>query len=325
MKYTHAPSTEAILLLAYGGPLSLDDVEPYLLDVRGGRPTPRELVEEVRHRYALIGGRSPLLDHTRAQARALETYLSERLGLHLPVFVAMRHWHPYIHEVVSDIVAQGVRRLVAIPMAPHYSRMSVGAYRRALENALARTTSPPEVYFVERWGHHPLFVQAVAERVKAGLARFPQDVRGEVAVIFTAHSLPRRVVEMGDPYPQEFTESARLVAEAAGLSAWRFAYQSAGASNVPWLGPDVGDLVEEMANKGIRHVLVVPIGFVCDHVEILYDIDIELRERAQALGVHLERTESLNDSPGLIATLATLVEGRLRDGGVLARGDASPI
>ncbi len=307
MTHTNSSTNIGIFLLAYGGPLSLDDVEPYLLDVRGGRPTPPELVEEVRHRYALIGGRSPLLENTRAQARALENFLREHWGVDVPVFVGMRHWPPYIRDVVPEIVARGVRHLIAIPMAPHYSRLSIGAYRKALDEALAQVDDPPEVYFVERWGSHPRFVQAVAEKVREGLARFPAGARDQVAVIFTAHSLPQRIVEMGDPYPEELAESARLVAEAVGLATWHLAYQSAGASSVSWLGPDVGDLVEDLARAGTRHVLVVPIGFVCDHVEILYDIDIELRQRAEALGVRVERTESLNDSPGLVATLAALV------------------
>ncbi len=299
----------AVLLMAYGGPLSLDDVEPYLLDVRGGRPTPPELVAEVRERYARIGGRSPLLDHTRAQARALETFLQERWGPDVRTFVAMRHWHPYIREVVPEIVRQGFRRLVAIPMAPHYSRMSVGAYRRALEGALRSTGAAVTLHFVERWGDHPGFVEAVATKVRQALARFPADASPEV--IFTAHSLPRRVVDAGDPYDREIKESATRVAAAVGLTRWHQAYQSAGAMNVPWLGPDVGDLLADLAREGARHVLVVPIGFVCDHVEILYDIDIELREQAERLGVHLERTESLNEDPRLIATLASLVEQAL--------------
>ncbi len=297
----------AVLLLAYGGPLSLDDVEPYLLDVRGGRPTPPELVAEVRERYALIGGRSPLLDHTQAQARALERWLHRHAGPHFRTFVAMRHWHPYIRDVVPTIVAQGYQRLIAIPMAPHYSRMSVGAYRRALDQALERVAEPVEVQFVERWGDHPGFIAVVAAKVQEALQRFPTAVRPNVEVIFTAHSLPRKVVERGDPYHEELTTSAALVAQRVGLSRWHFAYQSAGASNVPWLGPDVSEVVSDLAARGARHVLVVPIGFVCDHVEILYDIDIELRQHAERLGVHLERTASLNDDPAFIETLGQLV------------------
>ena len=297
----------AVLLLAYGGPLSLDDVEPYLLDVRGGRPTPPELVEEVKERYALIGGRSPLLDNTLAQARALESWLHQHVGSHFRTFVAMRHWHPYIREVVPQILAQGYRRIIAIPMAPHYSRMSIGAYKRALDDALEHVGLPVEVRFVDRWGDHPGFIRAVANKVQEALERFPKTVRPEVAVIFTAHSLPQKVIERGDPYHEELVRSASLVAERVGLQRWHFAYQSAGASNVPWLGPDVSEVVSDLANQNVRHILVVPIGFVCDHVEILYDIDIELRQHAERLGVHLERTASLNDDPTFIETLGQLV------------------
>ena len=310
----------AVLLMAYGGPLSLDDVEPYLLDVRGGRPTPPELIEEVRERYALIGGQSPLLAWTQRQARALEGALRDAYPK-MRVFVGMRHWHPYIREVVPEMVASGVEHLVAIPMAPHYSKMSVGAYRKALEEALAAYKNPLRVSFVERWGTEPAFVEAVAENVRRTLERFPAEVRPSVAVVFTAHSLPRRVVEMGDPYPIELEKSSALVAEAAGVKEWLFAYQSAGASSVPWLGPDVGEVVQELAEQGREHVLVVPIGFVCDHVEILYDIDIELKGIADRVGVHLERTPSLNDSPGLIRALKSLVERHLTTAEVQERDD----
>jgi|AMFO01.1.fsa_nt_gi ferrochelatase len=296
----------AVLLMAYGGPLSLDDVEPYLLDVRVGRPTPKTLVDKVRERYALIGGRSPLLDWTRAQAGALEHALNETYP-GMQVFVGMRHWHPYIRDVLPQIVASGATDLIAIPMAPHYSRISVGAYRKTLEDALAAHRHRLRVVYVERWGTEPMFVRAVAQKVHKALIAFPQDVRDQVMVAFTAHSLPQRVVDMGDPYPEELERSARAIAQTAGLTRWRLTYQSAGASSGPWLGPDVGDVVREWAAMGHHHVLVVPIGFVCDHVEVLYDIDIELKRTADQVGVHLSRTESLNDDPGLIDALASLV------------------
>ncbi len=357
----------AIFLLAYGGPLSLDDVEPYLLDVRHGRPTPAELVEEVRERYRLIGGKSPLLEHTQAQARALEAWLHQHLGPHFKTFVGMRHWHPYIHEVLPDILNQGFRRIVALPMAPHYSRMSIGAYRHALEKALedrgyrpltqaegwkqsavsnrpsglryemkvwgqeaatgegASVTDrrpptadrrlpiahrrPLTTVFITRWSTYPGFIRAVAHKVEEALSAWEGS---KPVVVFTAHSLPQKVVEQGDPYDKEVWESARRVAEHLGLDAWHVAYQSAGASAVPWLGPDVGDLVEDLARQGVREVLVVPIGFVCDHVEILYDIDIELQQRARTLGVQVRRTESLNDDPAFITALGEMVRTAAR-------------
>ncbi len=332
----HSPI--AVFLLAYGGPLSLEDVEPYLLDVRHGRPTPQELVEEVRERYRLIGGKSPLLDHTRAQARALETWLNRQGRGDFTTFVGMRHWHPYIHEVLPEILDRGFTRIVALPMAPHYSRMSIGAYRHALEKALAnqgyrpvgepltveaphrthlvqrwetgRDDRPPtlDVAFIARWSTHPGFIQAVASKVEEALRGWEGS---QPVVVFTAHSLPQKVVEQGDPYAQELEESARRVAETLGLARWEVAYQSAGASAVPWLGPDVGDVVRDLARQGVRDVLVVPIGFVCDHVEILYDIDIELQALARELGVRLRRTASLNDDPTFIQALGEMVSDTL--------------
>ena len=297
----------AVLLLSYGGPNSLDDVAAYLHNIRGGRPTPPELVEDVKRRYALIGGRSPLLERTQAQARALQAWLDEHLGPGYHTYVGMRNWHPFVHEVLPDIVASGAKRLIAIPMSPQYSRVSVELYRRALEEALAQVEAPLEVHFVERWGDHPGFVAAYAEKVHHALAhKFPPDAQN-VAVVFTAHSIPLPLVEQGDPYPHEVAESARLIAETVGLDRWHVAYQSAGARQVPWLGPDVNQILERLAAEGTKHVLIVPVGFVADHVEILYDIDIEMREQTTRLGVHLERTDSLNDSPLLIAALGQMV------------------
>ncbi len=298
----------AVLLLSYGGPDSLDDVPAYLDNIRGGRYTPPELVEDVKRRYALIGGKSPLLERTRAQARALQAWLDEHLGPGYRTFVGMRHWHPFVHEVLPEIVRAGAQQLVAIPMSPQYSHVSVGAYRRALDEALSRVAFSGPVHFVDRWGDHPGFVAAYAEKVRHALAtKFPPEARDRVAVIFTAHSIPLRVVEMGDRYPQEVEESARLVAQAVGLDTWWVAYQSVGAAGGAWLGPTAEAVIEKRAQEGTRHILVVPVGFTADHVEILYDIDIELKNHATALGLHLERTDSLNDSPLLIQALGEMV------------------
>jgi ferrochelatase len=301
-----APDRVAALLMAYGGPASLDDVEPYLNDVRGGRRTSPELLREIRERYARIGGRSPILELTRAQA----TGVARALGPAFHVYVGMRHWHPYIGETVDDIVRAGHRSVVGVVMAPQYSVMSVGAYeKKLLEAAQGRL----ETALVRSWGDHPAFLEAVAERVEQALQRFPSP--SAVQVIFTAHSLPERIVAAGDPYPDELRASAAAVAARHGLKDWRLAYQSAGRTPDPWLGPDAGEVITELAAKGRKAFLLVPIGFVCDHVEILYDIDVEYRALAERLGVQLERTASLNDDPGLITAVADVVRIAARDRG----------
>ena len=286
----------AVLLLAYGGPGSLDDVEPYLQDVRGGRPTAPELVAEIKGRYARIGGRSPILERTEAQAQAL----GRALGPAWPVYVGMRHWHPFIAETVERMVACGQRRVVAIVLAPHYSALSVGAYeKKLLEAARGRL----DLALVRSWGDHPQFLEAVAERVRQALQRFPAP--GAVQVLFTAHSLPERILAAGDPYADELQASAAQVARLAGVGEWRFAYQSAGATPEPWLGPEAGAVMTELAATR-KNFLIVPIGFVSDHVEVLYDVDVAYRGLAERLGVRLERTDSLNDDPLLVAALADL-------------------
>jgi len=296
----------AVLLMAYGGPGSLDDVEPYLNDVRGGRPTSPELLREIRERYARIGGRSPILELTRAQAKAV----GRALGPGFPVYVGMRHWHPFIGEAADEIAGAGHRHVVGVVMAPHYSAMSVGAYeKKLLEAGQGRL----ETALVRSWGDHPAFLEGVTERTKQALQRFPSPAA--VQVIFTAHSLPQRILDTGDPYPDELRASAAAVATRAGVSDWRFAYQSAGATADPWLGPDAGDLITELAAAGRKSFLLVPIGFVCDHVEILYDIDVKYRELAGRLGVQLERTSSLNDDAHLVAAVADVARTAARTRG----------
>ncbi len=285
----------AVLLMAYGGPSSLGDVEPYLLDVRGGRPTSPELVAEVRHRYEVIGGRSPILPITQAQGAAL----AGELGV--PVYTGMRHWHPYIADAVAQIVADHHRRLVAIVMAPHYSTMSVGAYEKALLKAAGARI---DIALVRSWGQHPLFLGVVAAHLTQALQRFPDA--SAVTVVFTAHSLPRRILAAGDPYPDQLQASAAAVAGKLGLSSWELAYQSAGATSGPWLGPDAGEVLARLAAEGRRDFVIAPIGFVCDHVEILYDVDVAYQAVARRLGVRLERMRSLNEDSMLIACLADL-------------------
>ena len=274
--------SEAVLLLAHGAPERLHDVESYLGNVRGGRPATPEILAEVRSRYAAIGGSSPLLRWTRAQAEALERTLG------IPVFVGMRNWHPFLHETLAQIRRRGIPRLAAICMAPQYSALSVGLYmRRAAE-------AGGELDF--RWARsfhdQPLLIEAFAER----LAPLVEGRR----VLFTAHSLPEQALAAADPYERECRTTAALVAARLGLPAWDFAFQSQGMTGDRWLGPTV----ESMLDTYTGEVAIAPIGFVCDHVEILYDIDIYFRGYAAARGVTIVRPQSLNDSPTFTAALA---------------------
>ena len=284
--------TDAVVLMAYGSPSRPEDVRSYLEDVRGGRPVSDEAVEELAERYRRIGGRSPLDDVTEAQRAALERQLG------VPVFVGMKHWQPRIAEAVESAIASGATRIVGVVLAPHYSRLSIGEYRERLEMAAADRA---EVVLVESWHDHPGFVDVVADRVRGA----------DAWVVFTAHSLPERIQDEGDPYKDQLLETSRLVAERAGLEQWSFAFQSASATGEPWLGPDVLEELDRLHEAGVRQVLAAPVGFVSDHLEILWDIDIEAREHAGELGLELERIESLDDDPAFIHALAELVEERL--------------
>ena len=296
-----------VLLMAYGGPNSLADVEPYLNDIRGGRPSTPELVAEIVDRYRQIGGKSPLLEISTQQARALEQRLNAD-GLKVRAYVGMRHWQPRIKEAVSQAAADGVTRLTAVYLAPHYSRMSVGAYFEKVNEAVAGLATPLEVRYVKSWHDEPLLLKALAEHAREGLAKFPASERASVEIIFTAHSLPTRILKDGDPYPDELLATAWGVAALLdGKNPWRFAYQSQGRTPEPWLGPTVEATLDELAKAGTRHVLIAPVGFVADHVEILYDVDIAFRRHAAALGIQLERTASLNAGPTFIEALARVV------------------
>ncbi len=299
-----------VLVMAYGGPDKLDDVEPYLRDVRNYRPTPPEIVHEIRERYERIGGRSPILELTRAQAAALQAALDGNASDGQPsrfrVFVGMRHWHPFLKDVLAEMVGGGIERAVGVVMAPHYSRMSIGAYYKRVEEANA----PIKIAPIERWHLLPGYLDALTDRVRAALATFPEDVRHRVPVIFTAHSLPERILTWNDPYPEELRATTEAVGARLDGQPYEFAYQSAAMTPDPWLGPDAGETIARLAAEGHRHVLIAPIGFVCEHVEILFDIDVEFKAQADALGVRLERIEMLNDHPAMIAGLAGLVRER---------------
>jgi protoporphyrin/coproporphyrin ferrochelatase len=287
-----------VLLMAHGTPSSMDEMPEYLQLVRGGRPPSAELVEEMRHNYTAIGGRSPLTDLTLAQAAALRA----RLGDAVPVAVGMRNWTPFIKDAIGALAEQGVSRIVGIPLAPQFSTLSIVKYFDAAERAL------PSGVALERasaYHDHPLLIEAFAERVREAKPRPDEEV------IFTAHALPQRVIDAGDPYAREVETTARSVAARAGVGAYQRAYQSAGRTPEPWIGPDLSDLLRERAASGVRRFLIVPIGFVCDHTEILFDIDVQARATADACGVALRRTESLNSSPTFIRLLEALARERL--------------
>jgi protoporphyrin/coproporphyrin ferrochelatase len=283
--------TDSVILMAYGSPSSIDDVPAYLADIREGKPVSERAVEELTERYRRIG-RSPLDDVTEAQRAALERELG------IAAYVGMKHWRPRIAEAVEAALAGGSDRIVGLVLAPHYSRLSIAGYRSRLDDALAGRA---ELEFVESWHDHAPFLEVLADRVR-GTDRH---------VVFTAHSLPERILAAGDPYRDQLLETSRLVAERAALKSWSFAFQSASATGEPWLGPDILEELDRLHADGVAAVLVCPVGFVSDHLEILWDLDVEARGRAAELGLDLDRIESLNDDPAFVQALASLVRERV--------------
>ncbi|MFT4114214.1 ferrochelatase [Silvibacterium sp.] len=306
----------AVLLLAHGTPDSLDEIPAYLSNITGGRPMPDHVIEEIRHRYSLIPP-SPLTGITMEQGRLLAD------AIQTPVYVGMRNWKPYIADVVAEMKADGVTHIAAICLAPQNSRTSVGLYRKVLYAAAEGLT----IEFIDGWADHPLLAQAFAERLLAVLTPFEAETGHRIPVLFTAHSVPCRTVltpaasETGtqagtqspDPYAIEAKHTATLVAQRAGLEdgQWFFAFQSQGMSGGPWIGPTVEDTLDTLHQQGVREIVIDPIGFLCDHVEILYDIDIAFKEHAAKLGMTLRRPESLNASPTLTAALADVARRAL--------------
>ena len=326
----------AVLLLAHGTPETVEQIPEYLRNVVSGRPLPQAVVEEIQHRYSLIG-KSPLTEITMAQARLVEAELAA-CGDAIPVYVGMRNWRPYIPEVVRQMRTDGVEEAAVICMAPQNSRTSVGLYRRAVEAEAAGL----RIDFTEGWARHPLLADAFAERLRPALAKLMAEVGEPVPVLFTAHSVPTRTVEAAgqqvsnashssgkeksvmegravwpgqgsDPYAEEARHTAELVAERVKeIPQWWFAFQSQGASGGPWLGPSVEETLDKIAGEGVKALVLQPIGFLCDHVEILYDVDRLFREYAAKRGVRLERPESLNASVKLAKAVAELAQEGLK-------------
>jgi protoporphyrin/coproporphyrin ferrochelatase len=279
--------------MAYGSPEGIGSIRAYLEDIRQGRPVSDRAVEELTERYRRIGGSSPLAEITEGQRAALER------ELRLPVHVGMKHSPPRIAEAVKAAEAGGADLIVGVVLAPHYSALSIAGYRDGLEAALAAGT---ELRFVESWYDHGPYLDVLAGRVRGT----------EAHVVFTAHSLPARILAAEDPYRDQLLETSRLIAERAGLERWSFAFQSASETGEPWLGPDILEELDELRSRGVRDVLVAPVGFVSDHLEILWDLDVEARARAAELGLELDRIESLNDDPAFIRALAELVRQTVR-------------
>ena len=306
--------------MAMGGPDSLEAVGPYLNDVRGGRPTPTELVQEITERYRATGGKSPVLAITKEVARRLEARLNATGSARFKVYVGLRHWHPYIRETYQEIVKDGVRRVVGVCMAPQNSQLSVGAYVRKVSEAQTESGIAVRFSYVPNWHTHPTLIRGIVANIREALQKFPADARERVALIFTAHSLPERILAAGDPYPGQVRQTVEAVLTALGPLpsgvTWRFAYQSQGRSEEQWLGPTVEATLDELHDLGFRYVLMAPIGFVSDHLEVLYDIDIEFKKRAGAKGMRLERIAMLNATLPLIEALQDIVTTHLRETGL---------
>jgi len=294
--------------MTYGSPATLDDIPTYLKNVRGGRPADEALITEFRRRYSLIGG-SPLLRITREQAAALQDELHSQQGPGFHVVAGMRFAPPFIEEVIPEAAA-GAQQLIGVVMSPQFSPIIMGGYVRALEDAVAGLQRADlDLKIAGDWHLQPLFLQALAERVQQALKRFPPEVRARVPVLLTAHSMPRRVVENEPDYINNLKETAAAVAGLVGLppERWMFCYQSAGHTPEEWLKPDFADVMPELRAAGHTHVLIAPVQFLADHLEILYDIEIGARQQAETVGITFARTESLNTSPLFIKALATVV------------------
>jgi ferrochelatase len=299
----------AVLVMAYGTPKGLGDVAAYYTDIRHGRPPPKELLDDLVARYEAIGGRSPLLDITEMQRAGLE----ERLGMR--VYLGQKHAAPFISDAVESIAQDDVGTLVGLVLAPHYSKMSIGDYQRRVERAAADTGWSGRLEMIDSWHLEPGYIDLLARRVKEATALVPEDAQNDFEVVFTAHSLPERILQAGDPYADQLRETGEAVARAAGLERWRTGWQSAGRTDDPWLGPDLLEILDTLADEGRKGVVVCPCGFVSDHLEVLYDVDIEAQRKATELDIALSRTVSPNDDPEFIDLLTSVVQRRLEAAG----------
>jgi ferrochelatase len=307
-----ADETTGVLLMAYGSPDTEAEIEPYYTHIRHGRPPTPELLQELQERYRQVGGRTPLSDISEATRAGLEERLNAEGDRHYRVILGMKHWHPYIASAVRQLADEGIHRAVGLILAPHYSTRSVAEYYGYVDEALQQNGIDMEIERIVQWHLWPPYLEAVGRRIRAALSEFPT---GEpVTVVFTAHSVPERVLQSGDPYPEQLRETTEALVAMLAIDRWTFSYQSAGRTAEPWLGPDLVDTVHRLARDGVRNILVASIGFVSDHLEILYDIDFEAQAAAREEGIVLKRTEMLNASPDFIQCLAELVKQRAATG-----------
>jgi ferrochelatase len=302
-------AVDSVLLVAFGGPTARHEIRPFLEIVTRGRGVSADRLEEVaRHYGQMPGGRSPLAELTFAQAHGLEQALALAEPA-LPVFVGMRNWHPFLDETLAEMAGKGARRALGVILSPFRTEASWERYMQDVAEARARVAGAPEVGFAPAWFEYPRFIAAVADRARAALGEIPEDAQASTPLVFTAHSVPVAMAE-ASPYVSDLTAAARAVARRLGHARWSVAYQSrSGSPREPWLEPDVAAVLRRLAADGERHAVVVPIGFVCDHVEVLYDLDVEARRVATAAGLSLQRAATVNDHPEFIAMLVELVRG----------------
>jgi len=304
---------DAILMIAFGGPERTEDIRPFLANVTRGRPIPKERIEEVAHHYELIGGKSPLNELTFRQARGLESALKER-GSVIPIYVGMRNWHPFLTETVKEMSKANVGCAIGVIMAAHESEASWQRYQQNVSDAIGEIGAHLSIKYTPPLFDHPLFIESGAGRVEECLIQIPPADRNDAVLVFTAHSIP---IPMADEslYVEQLTKSSRLVAERLRHENWLLAFQSrSGRPTDPWLEPDVCDLIRDLSTRGVKYVVVFPIGFLCDHVEVLYDLDIEAAEVAKEVGIKLHRAKAVNDDAKFIAALADVVEKYIKDG-----------
>lgn len=303
---------DAVLMIAYGGPEKSEDIRPFLAKVSSGRPIPAERLEEVAHHYELIGGKSPLNEITYRQAKALETDLKIK-GYALPVFVGMRNWHPFLSDTVTEMSKAGVKKALAIIMAAHQSDASWERYQRDVEEAISAAGVELSVDYTKPFYDHPLFIGASSDRIAECLRQIPAADRNNTVLIFTAHSIPTPMAG-ASPYVEQINISCRLISDRLHHEKWLLAYQSrSGRPEDPWLEPDVCDVIRELSSKSTSHVIIQPVGFVGDHVEVLFDIGIEAAEVAEEVGIKMLRAKTVNDDQKFIDALADIVIGHINE------------